>query len=156
MHESSHNLMRRITQKQLYHISGLSILDVGSQDINGSYRDLFSDHDYTGLDIVEGDNVDVVGWDNLPPDKQYDVVISGQMLEHCPNPCDICKAMGNRLKEGGMLVLIAPYIGQKEHRRPDYWRFMRNGMEQLAVVAGCSIVEAGVRDRDAWVVGRKK
>ncbi len=38
------------------------VLDVGSYDVNGSYRHLFdkSKYHYTGLDMEEGPNVDIV------------------------------------------------------------------------------------------------
>jgi hypothetical protein len=36
------------------------VLDVGSLDINGNNRYLFDNCEYTGLDIGEGPNVDIV------------------------------------------------------------------------------------------------
>lgn len=39
----------------------IKVLDVGSFDVNGTYRDIFSQkYDYTGLDMCAGPNVDVV------------------------------------------------------------------------------------------------
>jgi hypothetical protein len=37
-------------------------LDVGSYDINGSYRDIFIEkkYEYYGLDMIEGPNVDII------------------------------------------------------------------------------------------------
>jgi len=37
------------------------ILDVGSRDINGTVRPLFTG-EYIGLDMQEGENVDVLFW----------------------------------------------------------------------------------------------
>ena len=50
----------------------LIILDLGSQDINGSYKELFSSPawKYIGIDTSEGKNVDIVisdpySWNNI-------------------------------------------------------------------------------------------
>ena len=66
----------------------ISILDVGSYSVNGSYKGIFSDHKYkyTGMDMSAGPNVDLVlpnpyDWSRIPSDT-YDVVISGQAFEH--------------------------------------------------------------------------
>ncbi len=61
------------------------VLDVGSFDVNGTYRPLCSHHglEYTGADQVAGPNVDrIMGTFT----DQFDLVISGQALEHRRNP----------------------------------------------------------------------
>src|SRR4051794_8673971 len=68
--------------------AGCSVVDVGSMDVNGCYRPLFSDSrmQYIGVDLEPGPNVDVVLADpyTLPfDDGAVNLVISGQMLEHC-------------------------------------------------------------------------
>jgi hypothetical protein len=66
------------------HFQDVDALDVGSLDINGSNRDLFTNTNYVGLDLGEGKNVDVVG----PVHKAYsasglfDTVISTECFEH--------------------------------------------------------------------------
>ena len=59
----------------------LKVLDVGSYDVNGSYRHLFSDEyfKYYGLDMEAGPNVDLVlnnpyQWNELGTDS-FDIVI---------------------------------------------------------------------------------
>ena len=57
------------------------VLDCGSLDINGNNRYLFEDCKYTGIDIGDGPNVDIV----TPIHKHqgtYDTVISTECLEH--------------------------------------------------------------------------
>ena len=56
--------------------------------MNGNYRAIFESmgSQYTGLDMENGPNVDIVPkdayiWDEIENDT-YDVVISGQALEH--------------------------------------------------------------------------
>lgn len=66
-----------------------SVIDIGSYDVNGNYKVLFEpEHNYVGLGIREGPNVDiVVGEDSYwSPAGKYDVIISGQCLEHVRKP----------------------------------------------------------------------
>ena len=60
------------------------ILDAGSLDINGSNRYLFTDCEYTGIDVGEGKNVDIVSTIHEfdAKDDSYDVIISTECFEH--------------------------------------------------------------------------
>jgi len=62
MHETSMVQMSKFVQEYLDVNKDLTILDVGSLDINGSYKPLFSNPKWTyfGLDVVAGPTVDVV------------------------------------------------------------------------------------------------
>lgn len=93
-----------------------TVLDVGSLDINGNKRYLFTDCLYTGLDIGPGPNVDVVSPVHLfkPPFK-YDVVICCEMLEHDRYWRESLKAMYKLLKPGGLLVLTAASLDRQPH-----------------------------------------
>ncbi|MCO6400009.1 MAG: methyltransferase domain-containing protein, partial [Verrucomicrobia bacterium] len=114
------------------------VLDVGSYDVNGSYKHLFGDpkYHYTGLDMAEGPNVDIVlrnpyDWHSIESDS-FDVVISGQAFEHIEFFWKIMEEMTRVLKKGGLLCLIAPN-GFPEHRYPvDCYRFFTDGMLALA------------------------
>lgn len=58
------------------------VLDCGSLNVNGSLRELFTNCEYLGVDIVEGRDVDLVcPIHKLDLDK-FDVVVSAEMLEH--------------------------------------------------------------------------
>ena len=65
----------------------LKVAEIGSAEINGSYRQIFDliGCEYTGIDLEEGPGVTVV-LDSpyvLPlPDNDYDIVFSGQTFEH--------------------------------------------------------------------------
>jgi len=55
MHESSKNLMKQFVDKYLKDFKCGAVLDVGSYDVNGTYKDLFDERfKYTGLDIESG------------------------------------------------------------------------------------------------------
>lgn len=91
-----------------------SVLDVGSYDVNGTYRELFDEgrFHYTGLDMEAGPNVDLVPrspycWDEIGDDS-HDVVISGQALEHIEFFWLTVAEMVRVLRQDGLLCIIAP------------------------------------------------
>lgn len=124
------------------------VLDVGSFDVNGSYKQFFpgSEFEYVGLDMVAGPNVDIVPrysykWHELNTDS-FDVVISGQALEHIEFFWITVIEMVRVLKQGGTLCLIAPK-GFGEHRYPvDCFRFFADGMIALARYTCLDILHA--------------
>ena len=126
----------------------LKVLDVGSYDVNGSYKFLFEESrfHYIGLDMVQGPNVDLVPdspyrWRMLSDDC-FDVVISGQALEHIEFFWLVVAEMVRVTKPGGLLCIIAPR-GFDEHRYPvDCYRFLADGMVALAHYTKLEILHA--------------
>ena len=92
MHISSLENLRRLLKCHLtpdprFTSSRFSVLEVGSADVNGSYRNIFAplDCSYHGVDLAPGIGVDTVLDDpySLPfADDTFDVVLSGQTFEH--------------------------------------------------------------------------
>jgi SAM-dependent methyltransferase len=132
----------------------LRILDLGSQDVNGSYRSLFSGlhWDYVGLDMAAGNNVDIVlqtpyVWNEIAS-KSADVVISGQAFEHIQYFWITMLEIARVLKVGGICCILAPSSGP-EHRYPlDCWRFYPDGLASLAHFAQLEVVEAETQWQD--------
>lgn len=92
------------------------ILDVGSLDINGNNRLLFADCEYTGLDLCSGRNVDVVCHVlDFNPDKQFDVVISTEAMEHDSKWNLSLAKMIYLLKPGGLLIVTCASGDRREH-----------------------------------------
>lgn len=116
----------------------IKVLDVGSYDVNGSYKSLFDPeyYDYTGLDMEAGPNVDFVpanpyNWSEISNDS-YDIVISGQAFEHIEFFWVTMSEMTRVLKKDGLICIVAPN-GFEEHRHPvDCYRFFTDGMIALA------------------------
>jgi SAM-dependent methyltransferase len=101
----------------------LQILDIGSQDINGNNRFLFfNNFEYTGLDIGPGKNVDVVSTAHkFDPGKQYDLILSTEVLEHDKYWKESLLNTNRLLKSGGMMLITCASTGRPEHgtRRTD-------------------------------------
>jgi SAM-dependent methyltransferase len=133
----------------------VSVLDVGGSDYNGSYREVFADprFAYTAADITDGPGVHLVIQDpyRLPlEDRSVDIVISGQMLEHCEFFWLAFGEMVRVLRPGGFIFLIAPSSGP-EHRYPvDCYRFYPDAYRALARYANCAVLDIWLDERGPW------
>jgi SAM-dependent methyltransferase len=149
VHKSSYQKMDGFRRRYLTgrESQPLRILDVGSLDVNGSYRPVFdaSAWTYHGLDMVSGINVDIViptpyDWRALPT-SSYDVIITGQALEHVEYFWITILEAARVLRPGGLLCAIAP-SGGFEHRYPvDCWRYFPDGFRALARWALLDVIE---------------
>jgi O-antigen biosynthesis protein len=150
MHQSSLDKMKSFSEKYLYSFrsKNLRILDLGSQNIGGSYRNIFSNPNwqYVGADLIEGDNVDLVlkdpyKWSEIDS-SEFDVVISGQAFEHIEFFWLTIGEISRILKPGGFCCIIAPSSGH-EHRYPvDCWRFYPDGFSALARYGNLDVIES--------------
>lgn len=164
MHTSSHNLCRSFAAGLALHLTGpLRIADVGSFDVNGTYRDLFQrdDWEYVGFDIRGGKNVDCVleARDDWQAPEQhrgaFDVVISGQTLEHVGAIWKWIKSVASLCKPGGIIWLCAPNE-EKYHEYPiDAWRAWPSGMRALLEEAGLERIYSFAEGPDTVGMGRK-
>jgi SAM-dependent methyltransferase len=150
MHMSSLTQMVYFVNKYLtsYSEEVLKVLDVGSQNVNGTYRQFFdnSHWQYIGCDMVPGKNVDIVlknayDWSEIKSDS-LEVVITGQTFEHIEYPWITISEITRVLKPKGMCCIIAPSSGP-EHKYPlDCWRIYPDGFKALAKFAGLEVIEA--------------
>lgn len=140
MHRESYSLMAAMLKR--YDRPAANVLDVGSFDVNGTFRPLVTERGwrYTGLDIVSGPNVDIVSPDpfRFPlADASYDVVISGSTMEHVTAFWLWFHELVRVLKPGGFLA-IHTHWQFIEHRYPlDCWRVLPDGMHYLFDSARC-------------------
>jgi len=148
LHVSSYEHMRDLVDRYLDRSQALTVVDIGSYDVNGSYRTLFDAPRwaYRGVDLEAGPGVDVVLASpyRLPfPSGSVDLVISGQAFEHVEYFWLMWMEMLRLLKPGGRIFLIAPSRGP-EHRYPqDCWRFYPDGYRALAKIGDCELLEVG-------------
>ncbi len=162
MHESSYNLMKSFVREHLSDKTGLKVCDIGSMNLNGTYKDLFKGHDYTGMDMMPGRNVNVVseGLYTFPfSNDLFDIVISGQTLEHVKNLHLWIIEIVRITKQKGLVCIIAPMVW-KEHKAPiDCWRIFPDGMKFLLEEIGDLEIVKVVKGRekiDCMGIGKKK
>jgi SAM-dependent methyltransferase len=149
MHASSIRHVRDLLQR--YQVAG-TVVDIGSADINGSYRPLFAGCRYLGVDMAPGAGVDIVAASpyRYPiASGSADLVISGQAFEHMEFFWLAWLEMCRIARRGGLIFLLAPSRGA-EHRHPvDCWRFYPDGFRALAKWAGVELVEVTTDWEDA-------
>lgn len=125
-------LMKYFKISYLTDMKGCSVIDIGAKQVSfdqPTYREIFEpDYNYTGMDIVSGENVDIVGYEGIT--KTYDVLISGQTMEHIKRPWTWVMFLTRYFKR--YICVIAPNDFAKEHRHPyDTYRFFPDGMRDL-------------------------
>lgn len=106
----------RVKSKFPERFSGCNVLDIGSLDINGNNRHLFSNYKYIGVDVGPGKNVDVVSkgheYDSQEP---FDIVISSECFEHdmfYPQTIENCVRL---TKPNGLFTFTCASTGRPEH-----------------------------------------
>lgn len=104
--------------KALYpqHFENVDVLDIGSLDINGNNRYLFTNYTYTGVDLGTGPNVDVVSLAHeYKPGKQFDVVISTECFEHDQHWKESIQNCVDLTKSGGLFIFTCAAPGRAPH-----------------------------------------
>ena len=141
MHAEAYEAMRQLLGRGPGR--GARVLDVGSYDVNGTYRPLVEGRgwEYTGLDVAAGPNVDVVTADayRFPfEDGAFDVVLTGSTMEHVEAIWRWVPELARVLKPGGLLAIVTHW-SFPEHR----YRWTAGGLCRM----GCAICSTR---RAAW------
>ena len=143
MHDNSRKLIQSFfdTELRAHGKVGGDVLDVGSMNVNGSYREYFPAPDWNvfGVDIREGDGVDQVVPESCKWDleRKFDVVVCGQTLEHCRYPWVLMKTVGRHMKVGALLYLSTPFCWPRHSHPRDFYRFSADGLWVMVQQAGC-------------------
>lgn len=154
MHDSSMDRCREFIAKYLDRNKFLTIADVGSYDVNGTYRALFDCPNwiYVGVDIENGPNVDVVVVPDTewPMKEHFDVVISGQCMEHVAAPWRWIKNVASLGRSGATFWVTAPNTWEFHQYPIDAWRVWPDGLRELFREGGLEPLEAEFIGRDTW------
>lgn len=105
--------MRRHHPEWFAHVT---VLEIGSLDINGTIRDLYDNPlRYVGVDVGPGPGVDIVaGGETLEyPDNSFDITVSAECFEHNPEWVATFRNM-HRMASKAVLVTCAS-DGRPEH-----------------------------------------
>ena len=141
--------------------TGLKIVDIGTQDINGTLRTVAPQNNtYVGVDFVEGKGVDLILTDPyvLPfESSSIDVIVSSSCYEHTDFFWLSFNEALRVLKPAGLLYINAPSNGPY-HRYPvDCWRFYPDSgvaLQNWGNRCGydCALLESfiGQRKNDVW------
>lgn len=130
-----------------YMAKNSNVLDVGGSykycAYDKTYHDIVKsmDSDYKNLDWASSDyNVQGYDWSPVPKDC-FNVVISGQTLEHDLFFWKTLENMRSVLMKGGLVMIIVQTKG-KFHQHPyDCYRFYPDSAHSFAHILGADIVE---------------
>jgi SAM-dependent methyltransferase len=121
-HKEQLEFVSGIKEKYPQFFNNRRVVEIGSRNINGTVRDLFHKCRYTGVDLEEGEGVDVVeDYANyldssfLEIGTLYDVIVSCEALEHDRYWGITLERMYYALKPGGLLLVTAAGVGREEH-----------------------------------------
>lgn len=107
------------------------ILELGSRTVTKDalryMLDLHFPHEYVGLDIHEGSNVNVVGdaheLSSLFPKEHFDIIMSKAVFEHLAMPWKVILEINKVLKPGGLLFINTLHTFPLHEKPWDFWRF---------------------------------
>lgn len=124
-HKEQQDFCLRVKEKFPEFFKNKKVLDIGSLDVNGSNRDLFEDCNYLGIDVGEGNNVDLISVGHLfdGPDEYFDTIISTEVFEHDMYYEKTIQNIMRMLKPGGLFLFTCASTGRPEHgtRRLGSW-----------------------------------
>jgi SAM-dependent methyltransferase len=108
----------------------LIMLDLGGV---GRYRHWLPGGRLVTCDLGVDHRPDVVGRAERLPlrDESFDLVLSTEMLEHCPEPVAVADEAHRVLRPGGTLVLTTPFVYVVHGWPADYYRYTASGLRHL-------------------------
>jgi hypothetical protein len=99
------------------HFHRARVIEVGSLDLNGSVRTVFSDCQYTGYDLAPGPGVDVAEQGQLigAPTASAQTLVSAECFEHNPFWVETFSNMLRLSAPGGFIAISCATTGRQEH-----------------------------------------
>lgn len=136
----------------------LRVLEIGSRSVisDALWKAVIPNCQYTGFDVLDGKNVDVVGdahrlSDYFKPES-FDLVISFAVFEHLAMPWVVAEEISKVLDVGGHLC-VETHFSFSEHELP--WHFFQFNSRALELLfcpeLGFEIIDSGL---DSPIVGR--
>jgi SAM-dependent methyltransferase len=117
MHTEARDFTVFVKQYLSEFFSSKKVLDVGSGDINGNNRFLFTNCIYEGNDVFQANNVTIVSPTSKLPfgPATFDTIISTECFEHDPEYVESFRKIYDMLKPGGLFVFTCASTGRPEH-----------------------------------------
>lgn len=113
------------------------VLEVGSKEYGSTstFRKLYTDCEYVGLDMAPGDGVDVVVdlTRSIGPlaEGHFALGICCSVLEHVAKPWLFAENLTRLIRPGGKLFMSVPWVWRYHAYPDDYFRFSHRGVMAL-------------------------
>ncbi|GAB4143376.1 MAG: hypothetical protein Tsb009_14450 [Planctomycetaceae bacterium] len=117
-HAAQRRFCREVKERFPEFFHQTRVLEIGSRNINGSLRELFSNSEkYVGVDVEPGPDVDIVclGHEYAALPESFDVVCSAEAFEHDPYASRTIHQMLRYLRPGGLFFMTCAGEGRPEH-----------------------------------------
>lgn len=134
MHLSAYQNLEYFYRKYCKNFTPESIvIDFGSYDVNGTSKPIFEKHNYIGVDISEGPNVDLIleNYKLHLPDNYADAIVSSSCFEHDELFWVTFNEMCRLTKQNGHIYIMAPSEGHYHGYPGDCWRFYKDSWKAL-------------------------
>ena len=117
MHNAALDFVRRVRAQHPQYFQGIAVLEIGSQNVNGSARYFFDARRYIGVDLAPGLGVDYVanGADLDLDCESWDVVYSCESLEHDSRWLETYRNMVRHGRSGALIFFTCAGAGRAEH-----------------------------------------
>lgn len=146
------------------HRKNFEVLEIGSLDINGSIKSIFTPFasDYVGIDVQEGPGVDIVAdATTYVLDEAFDIIVCCEVFEHLENWKEVVYNSFINLKSGGIFIGTCAGEGRPPHsaidekpiRSHEYYQNVGNwNMTQTLEKAGFDFIMTETDKQDLrWV-----
>jgi SAM-dependent methyltransferase len=117
MHKEATDFVEFVKSILINYFIDKTVLDVGSGDINGNNKYLFTNCNYNGNDVINAPNVTIVSrTKDLPFENNYfDTIISTECFEHDPTYKESLNKIYDMLKPSGLFCFTCAGFGRPEH-----------------------------------------
>jgi len=126
MHPSAMQSAREFFEKFANEFVEPTIVEIGSQNVNGSLREVAIPGKYVGLDFQKANGVDIVLEDaySFPlPDNYADIIVTSSCFEHSEMFWLTFLEAVRILKPRGLFYINVPSVGDYHAYPVDCWRF---------------------------------
>jgi SAM-dependent methyltransferase len=151
MHQSSYNKMTELLKQ--FVAPGKKVIDVGATKTMWNYGEAVKENGNVYKTLDWGTNADYevnsYDWSHIPK-QEFDVVISGQALEHDKYFWKTLENIRSILKSGDLVIIILPSCGAI-HRYPvDCWRFYPDCAESFSEILDAKILHVDPNIVSEW------
>ena len=146
MHPNSSLLFDKFAKP--YFNPSVKVLEIGPNNFPSTYQRSVESHylDWHTLDMLDHPKLTypkAPEYEYPIMDSSYDIVISGQVIEHVRKPWIWIKEIARVAKTGGLVIIINPvswtYHVAKDLVPDDCWRIYPDGMRVLYAEAGLTV-----------------